>query len=146
MIKPRFTRNDVHKAFEKKRVDIDRVLIRQFQVLGEKCINIARSLKTYQDQTGNLRGSIGYAIYSNGKIVAENYTGKPEGVANAKGIAAKHGRLESLNRIVMVVVAGMDYAAKVEYKGFAVLTPAEQFAENELPKLLNKLIDKIEKA
>jgi hypothetical protein len=146
MIKPKFKANDINKAFAKKRADIDRVLIRQFQVLGEKCINLARSLETYQDQTGNLRGSIGYAIYSNGKSVGENYAGKTEGVSKAKEVAAKHGRSNSLNRIVMVVVAGMDYAFAVETKGFAVLTPAEQFAENELPKLLNKLIDKIEKA
>jgi len=55
--------------------------------VGENFVNLARNTKTYRDQTGNLRSSIGYTIAINGNIEKENLSGNPEGVSHAKDIA-----------------------------------------------------------
>ena len=46
----------------------------------------------------------------------------------------------------LVVVAGMNYAAYVEAKGYNVLSSAEHLAERELPRMLDKLITNIKRA
>lgn len=142
MIKPRFNQNDLHKAFLKKKEAINNVLIRRLQILGERCVNHARTLNTYTDQSGNLRSSIGYAIYANSNAIQESFVGKPEGVAKAKEMASKYAR-KGPNEISLIVVAGMDYALYVESKGYDVLTSAEELAKRELPKMLKQLLDNI---
>ncbi|WP_214228651.1 hypothetical protein [Pedobacter sp. B4-66] len=151
-IKPHFKKADVMKAFQKKAADIERVMIRQLKVLGEKCVNKARTLDTYKDQTGNLRSSIGYVIYVNGspKYVNFEQKGKTEsgelGVKKALDTANEYAAQNVKNYYALVVVAGMDYAAAVESMGIDVLTPSEQLAETEFPKLMTRLMDKIGKA
>ena len=73
----------------------------------------------YIDDTGYLRGSIGYALYNNGALVVENYQGSGQEAAKktADEVAAKYA-----DGIVAVIVAGADYAAAVESKGYDVLT------------------------
>ena len=48
--------------------------------------------------------------------------------------------------VALVVVAGMNYAAYVEAKGYNVLSSAEHLAERELPRMLEKLITNIKRA
>lgn len=87
----------------------------------------------YQDQTGDLRRSIGFVVTYKGEVRGEYFEGGTAGnIAKQKAYEkASHHR-----GIVLVVVAGMNYAAYVESKGFDVLTSAQQLAKTMLPKLL----------
>lgn len=109
----------------RKRVDLA-----SFKVLsraGENAVTFARNLDTYKDQTKNLRNSVGYVIVHDGQIVSNLFPGSGEGVAKgqsyAKKIASEAGGLKSKGWI-LIVVAGMEYAAYVEAKGYDVLSGA----------------------
>lgn len=107
--------------------------------IGDKCIIEARNNGAYQDRTGNLRASIGYVIVDNGTIVLESAQG-----STAEGRSAAEEQLRKLvigntSGLVLIVVAGMDYAAKVEAMNLNVLSSAELLAENEVPRLMRKL-------
>lgn len=74
--------------------------------------------ESWVDVTGNLRSSIGYAVYSRGKIVAQSAfdfghgeEGKLAGKAYVERIASRYKSICAL-----AVVAGMDYAKLVEAK------------------------------
>ncbi len=90
-------------------------------MVGEQFVNDARNTQTYQDQTGNLRSSIGYIIAKDGIIIQENIEGKAEGKAYAKEVANEVLR-ENTSGFVLIGVAGMSYAAAVESKGYSVIT------------------------
>ena len=90
----------------------------------------------YLDNTGNLRASIGYFVARNGSLV------------NAKGdLEATVIALEAISDVpkgwVLVVVAGMNYAAAVEANGYNVITSSELYAKSEVPKILQKLSDQL---
>jgi len=141
-IKANFTAEDFRRELEKRAQQIDRAIIFQLQALGEELVNHARTLDTYKDQTGNLRASIGYVLIVNGAVYNYNFiTTKPgasTGKALAEGLAHK-----ALKGYALIVVAGMDYAAAVESKGYDVLASAELKASSEFPKLKSKMLAKI---
>lgn len=102
---------------------------------GEILVKIAISTRGYQDRTGDLTNSIGYAVFFDGKIFAEWFTsGKAGQIAREK--AYEYGKKQG--RITLVVVAGMNYASYVESQGFNVLASAEQISKTMIPKLLKQ--------
>lgn len=147
-IVPRFSRVDLKTMLADRVNRINLAILTQLRVLGEKCVNHAREIdKTvgFEDQTGNLRSSIGYVIYLNGKPIGENFEkikGGDEGLEKgrilAKEVAGKYPR-----GFLLVVVAGMEYAIYVEANNRDVLTSAEHLAEKELPAMIKKIDDKI---
>lgn len=128
-----------------KRV-VDSVIYR-LSYIGEKVVNQARDTnkRTFTDQTGNLRSSIGYVIVSDGQIVRESsfelsekgtdrITGQSKGRSYAERLAQQFP-----DGIVLIVVAGMNYATYVSAKGLDVLDSAELLAQREIPKMLERL-------
>lgn len=125
---------------------VHRLMIRMLSILGEKCVIEARDRSpeaSWNDQTGNLRSSIGYVVVCNGKIVqtsafdqVKNGTkGPQEGKNLAESLAAKFTKGYAL-----IVVAGMNYAEYVEaMDNKVVLTSAELLANRELPVMMQKL-------
>ncbi len=116
-------------------------VIKALNFIGQEFIRNARLSGDYTDRTGNLRSSIGYAIYENGKElnsvfeIARNDEGE-QGVKSGKDLAKEK---VSKNGIALIVTAGMDYALYVEAKGFNVLTlfaPSEGKVKRDLQKLL----------
>lgn len=112
-------------------------IIYNLEYIGTACINEARTNGSYQDKTGALRNSIGYLVLNNGVQVSFNTESGP-GEAQAKEqllkLAARfpHG-------IVLIVVAGMNYASSVEAKNYNVLASAELLAEKLVPEILKDL-------
>jgi len=97
--------------------------------IGEGFANRARDIRTYEDRTSNLRGSIAYDVVKNGKTFASDYSGGGNGDEDAKYYAKKavddvifENSLDTDNRIWLIGVAGMEYAAAVESKGYDVIT------------------------
>ena len=78
---------------------------------------------SFNDQTGNLRSSIGFIIMYNGEIVEQNFThsGGKVGQAEGLGFAKKLGK-EHPKGWALITVAGMEYAGYVEAKGYDVIS------------------------
>jgi len=118
---PGFPQGDIDGRINRFTVSIEQRIIWTLAMVGENFVNDARNIRTYQDQTGNLRSSIGYIIARDGNIIQENIEGKAEGRSQAKKIAEEVLR-ENKKGFVLIVIAGMEYAAAVESKGYDVIT------------------------
>ena len=122
-----------------------RAIIYNLSVVGEKVLNKARSTNSYKDQTGNLRSSIGYVIAVDGEIVQmSSFAPSDNGTDRVTGQAAGRAFAEELVRkfpygIVLIVVAGMNYASYVSAKGYDVLDSSELLAEQLVPQMLQQL-------
>ena len=117
--------NTVNAFHAEMRRRIDLVSFKALSEAGEVALIYARSLDTYKDQTNNLRNSIGYVIIHNGQIVSTLFDGKDgEGKTKGQAYAKKLASEFSSKGWVLIVVAGMDYAAAVEAKGYDVLSGA----------------------
>lgn len=149
-IKPNFTRDDIKARCDAfieavKKKEIDRMMM-----LGEKCVIHAREVPPeigFHDQTGNLRSSIGYAVFVDGVAVHSAYEQTLNGSIGVKvgeALAKKVG--ETTTGVCLVVTAGMNYAVYVESKGRDVIASAEQLAIRELPIMLAQLTSNISRA
>jgi len=119
-----------------------KVVVNNFIYVGETCIREARLNGTYQDRTGNLRSSIGYVVLRDG--VSINQGGFEQVLTGEDGIKSGKEFIQALiakyrKGIVLIVVAGMEYAAYVEALNYDVLTSAELLAERTVPQLMTKL-------
>ena len=118
---PGFSQGGINRKVDRFVLSIEQRIIWTLAMVGEQFVNDARNTQTYQDQTGNLRSSIGYIIAKDGIIIQENIEGKAEGKAYAKEVANEVLR-ENTSGFVLIGVAGMSYAAAVESKGYSVIT------------------------
>lgn len=124
------------------------VIVNTFMFVGESCIREARDNGSYTDQTGNLRSSIGYVVVVDGQIVRKKVVdlvksgteGTKEADAFLKRLASEHS-----TGICLIVVAGMNYASYVEWRGYNVLTSAELLAERLVPQILEQIKFKVSK-
>lgn len=157
-INANFSIGDVRERFNGFLDVVEQKQIERLRKLGEQCVTIARTIPAnigFEDQTGNLRSSIGYAIFKDGvavhagqfeQVSARNasegdvFDGAERGISYCKSIG------EKTSGITLVCVAGMNYAVYVESKGRDVLTSAEQYAKEQLPNELQHLIDNIKRA
>lgn len=110
--------------------------------VGEQVLNEARSTNSYKDQTGNLRSSLGYVVAVDGKVVKmsdfavvkQGGHGSDEGRAYIQELVGKFP-----SGIVLLVVAGMQYATYVSAKGYNVLDTSELLAQRLVPQMLRQL-------
>lgn len=147
-ITPMFTRDDIRERFDNFLKAVEEESIKALTDMGERCVIEARNNHAYIDQTGNLTSSIAYMIFKNGEAIHENFEQVKEGAEGIKAgkeLAQKIGS-EYPERLVLIVVAGMNYAIYVEAKGLNVLASAEHLAEKELPRMMEELINDIKKA
>ena len=120
-------------------------IFRALAYLGEQCIRRIRDRSgedSWFDQTGNLRSSIGYAIYGQGRkiiestfaVVKNGSQGATEGKRMIDELASKYAETFAL-----VVVAGMEYADLVEaMNNKDVLASTELWAKAEVQKYLDR--------
>lgn len=159
-IEAKFSHDDVKKRFDRFLSEIEDMGIETLVELGEKCVMHARELPPeigFNDQTGNLRSSIGYSVFKDGVAVHVNFKQVRlggEGIKEGQKFANKLGS-KYKEGIVLVVVAGMNYALALEANGayklksrrpYDVLTSAELLAKQELPKMVAELKNNISKA
>lgn len=119
-----------------------KALIRTMLYCAEEVTNAARSTDSYKDQTGNLRSSVGSVVIVDGKIiqeygfdvVLEGSIGVTDGKEYAHNLAASYP-----DGVVIVVVAGKEYASYVAAKGYDVLDSAENLARRIMSDLLSQL-------
>ena len=117
-----------------------RVIANVLCYVGEQCITEARNGGTYEDQTGNLRSSIGYAVLMNGQVIQSDSVDKikngDEGVSEGLQYLQERVRKASKKGVCLIVTAGMNYAEYVEAKGYVVLL----YAELKAPVLVKQLL------
>ncbi len=116
----------------------ERVVIRNLRYVGEQCVNYAREHGTYTDQTGNLRSSVGYILVKNGTIIDASMIELNTAQQEAQKFIDELVRNYS-HGIVLIVVAGMNYAASVEARGYDVITGSELEAGRLVPKMMKQL-------
>jgi len=137
------TPNSQIDAFLEERIKrLEKALLYRLFVIGEQVLNVARSTNSYKDQTGNLRSSIGYVVVQDGNIVRmsdfavvkEGVEGQADGQEFARSLARRHNK-----GIVLIVVAGMNYAYYVKKRGYDVIDSSELQADVLVPKMLRQL-------
>ena len=121
---------------------IKEAIIRMMLYVGEQVLNAARMTNSYKDQTGNLRSSIGYVVAIDGEIVQmSSFDTVKEGQDGSRG--GKEYAIQLVRDfpkgIVLIVVAGMNYASYVSAKGYDVLDSSELLADKLVPQMLQQL-------
>ena len=145
-LSPMFSMGAVFRRIEKFADERRQRLIMGLAYVGENIVNEARDTGEYQDQTGNLRSSTGWVIIEKGKAVRQfgaiarspgiiksgknkgKTTNRKVGTEGKLGVETGKEFIEWAEDefkdegLVLVVFAGMEYAAAVESKGYDVLT------------------------
>ncbi len=167
-IKPKFKIAAIKNLIKDNIGKIEEAVLQRLQRVGENFITNARDKGTYTDQTGNLRSSIGYVVLKNGEqyfragfrvvegkkqVAIKTTKRKTKNIASTGVVGREIGRIildEVVNKfpkgLVLIVVAGMDYAAAVESKGKDVLTGSGQIAVRELKEAMARLRKQAKKA
>lgn len=118
--------NEIKNFISEKFQNIEKAVQFTLLIVGEKSVAHGRTNGSYKDRTGNLRNSIGYALYKDG--VELEKSAKNEKADNAlRDYSSDAGKGYTL-----IVVAGMPYAQAVEAKGYNVLSSTETFIEDEI--------------
>lgn len=110
--------------------------------VGEKVRNEAIENGSYTDRTKNLRSSVGYVVVVDGKVYKASEFGKPDGNNEGRTTGLSYARSlvgKFPKGIVLIVVAGMNYASYVSAKGYNVLDSSELLADRLVPKMLKQL-------
>ena len=120
---------------------MERVALNVLNRVGMLCVTEAKDNGSYIDQTGNLRSSIGYVVLKDGFImnkssfpmVKNGKEGRFKGSTLVQEVTARYSR-----GLVLIVVAGMEYAAHVETRR-NVLQSSEILGTKLVPLILAKL-------
>ncbi len=125
-MKPKFSQKAVADRIDQFVEDKQKQAFETLAYIGETIVNRARDMAPFEDQTGNLRSSIGYVVIVNGDLKKLEVTKAKKdergaGVKRGKDLAKEFGERFSKG-IVLVVFAGMEYAAAVESRGYDVIT------------------------
>lgn len=144
--------SEVNDMLMREAERVERLTIRALSKLGEQCVTKIRDRagdKSWYDQTGNLRSSVGYVIAHNKNIIQYSAFNQvkqgSEGVKTGKDLAEKLAKRYS-NNYVLIVVAGMNYAEFVEaMDNKDVLASTELWVKEQVPLMLEKLKRQIAK-
>ncbi|MBR8535390.1 hypothetical protein KDU71_07445 [Carboxylicivirga sediminis] len=146
MLQPLYSNNDVSRFIDKFQKETKQRFYDIFVQAGEHGVRIARTEGRYIDHTGNLRSSIGYAVADSGSIKVENFqkagvgTDQEKGLSEAKRLANEVAKQHHFG-LVLIIVAGMDYAVYVEnMENKDVLTNAVFSTQTYLKELMVKIL------
>ncbi len=127
--------NDLADARTKETIEV-------FSYVGTQFVNDMRTNGEYDDHSGNLRSSTGYIVLVDGDIVKRFVkTANKDDGGDGKKVAndlIERLRAEFREGIMLVVFAGMEYAAAVEAHGKDVLTGSSERAGALLKELLSE--------
>ena len=145
---PLFTYDELEKWLDRFQSKAEDKMLVFLQAGGEKFIQVARRIGSYKDQTGNLRSSVGYVIAKDGEVIKENFKESDKGTDKTTGKHKGHRLAEEISLsytggYVLVGVAGMEYAAAVEAKGYDVVTGANAQCEKYLRDTLKSIFSEI---
>lgn len=143
-ITPAFKSSDIRDFIRRRIERLEEVVIDQLKDCGEQFVADARSVNTYTDRTGNLRASIGYVIAKDGREIFGNF----QGIASGTSVGRRKIKTilgDNSKGFVLIVVAGMEYAAAVEAKGYDVITGSSLSADSFLTRQIDRLRQQLKK-
>lgn len=124
-LKAGFTDSQIDAEIKQWMARVYKVTLAEYSRLARQCVSDARNKGKAQggfdDQTGNLRASMGYVIFYNGKIAKQDFEGVSKGKKVGEVFAKKVGA-DYPKGWAIVIVAGMEYASYVEAKNYDVIT------------------------
>lgn len=138
---------------EKKQA-VDNVLKTALPELGEKAVTYSKENKGYQDQTANLKNSISFAVFFDGKLINTTIGKIPEPDKVKGGQAQVQSALEEYaskpgvvapKGYTIIIVAGMVYGKYVEDKGYNVLYLTRHFLNDGIKAIAKELLEMIQK-
>lgn len=139
---------EIERMIRQQIEEIDRQTLEQFKRVLARALDIQRAKVRanggYNDDTGQLRSSVGGIIYKDGKVLYEDFKLAPYGTDKEPGI--REGRdkallvLRETSGWGITIVAGKEYASWVESRhGLSVLIDAQE----ELVKTLDQAFNEI---
>ena len=146
-----FTEQSLDNYFAQVMLIIQEEIVRTLSRLGEEAISKVRDRsgeESWFDHSGNLRSSVGYAVVDHGrkqiesafKQVLDGTEGASKGRQLIDSLVSKYSSTYAL-----IVVAGMDYAEKVEaLDNKDVLASTELWAKSLIDSYMAKTIKTIE--
>ena len=149
-IKADFKLNDLNNHLDKFIEDAKNQLVEVLKKVGTSAVDRSRAnVKTgpftgggFGNITWNLRGSTGYVIVKDHQIIDRYFPPLPDGdQGTTEGIkyAEEIALLLDDGDIMLIVVAGMEYAYFVEAKGYDVISGSSAHMESELRTALNNI-------
>lgn len=137
------------KAFIQFVTRIETALIFELEVLVTKLENHAKLNAGYEDQTANLKSSIGGVVLKDGRPISYVGFEKEQGadVGDVTGLEFINSLISGIGSgYVILIVAGMEYATYVEdFHNLNVLKKTELSMLTRLPKTISKIQRKIDK-
>lgn len=111
--------------------------INLFIEAGRSFNDYTKANKGFENQTFSLISSIGFIVVSDGDLVHEEFIEGGNSLGKSKGLNVAKANKEDQG-VMLICVAGEDYAMYVESKGKDVITGSAQFATSWLRNILNK--------
>lgn len=143
-IKANFNSGDIDKIHNEFLDRIMSVIDFALAKASDEILKFAKNTDTYTDRTNNLRSSIGYVVYKNGQRIGASFAKAGVGTEGDGSIGIDKGENYATeiagnysDGYVIVLVAGMHYAAYVEAKGYDVISGAALQADNEIENAFN---------
>lgn len=136
---------------EKKQV-VDNVLSMMLSELGEKAVTFSKENKGYKDRTANLKNSISFAVFCDGKLINKVIGNIPEpdkvkgGQSQVDNILEEYASKDGVvapKGYTIIVVAGMSYAKHVEDKGYNVLYLTRHYLHNGMKDICQMISDSL---
>lgn len=146
--KPLFKMTDIEKDIQRAIRAADKAVFDILKDAGDVFVNTARVRSEFQDRTGQLRSSIGCVVMKDGAVKYKNFVLAPGGTDKEPGLkkgiefAKEQG---DGSGYILVVVAGMHYAAAVESKNYDVLTNSLPVGKSELFSGIRSLKKQLQK-
>jgi hypothetical protein len=141
-----FNLNDLNDDLDKFIEEAENHLVEKLKASGKQFVNRARELTKaeggFGNITWNLRGSIGYVIVKDHDIIDTYFPpllDGAEGTATGKAYAEELALLMDDGDVMLICVAGMEYAYYVEAKGKDVISGSWDHLTTELTSSLNQL-------
>lgn len=139
---------EIQQLVDKQIEEVDEQTLSQFKLVLARALQIQRAKVRanggYNDDTGQLRSSVGGIIYKDGKVLYEDFELAPYGTDKAPGL--NEGRSKALAELRessgwgITIVAGKEYASWVESNhGLSVLTDASKEVEKTLDQAFNEI-------
>lgn len=137
--------DEIVKHLKEETLKVIGEVVAELSKIGDEVVQgiVNGETSSWNDQTGNLRSSIGYIVTVEGEIKDEggfrNYAGATEGASKGREFARSLS-YQYPKGIALIIVAGMDYAAYVEaMDNKTVLAQGEL----EAKRLINEMVQKL---
>lgn len=132
-----------------RKKNLMRALDMRLTQLAVEAVTYSKEHKGYRDRTANLKNSISFALFYDGELIKMNIgkiiqpdmaEGGQAQVASNLEAFANQPNVVSPKGYTLIIVAGMNYGAHVEHKGYNVLYLTRHYLRKEMKKILDGIV------